>query len=588
MKLDNTYTLFDPQTACLTEKAMFDYIDRKLTPAQDHAVEKHLLDCAFCSEAMEGLELISDRNKLRASAENMEARLSKGTNTHGGKDSGGRLISFNFNTRLAAAAVIVLLIGSFVMLRYILNGSSKNIMADKREAPLSSSSPLVTTSDDQTFQKHFEPFPPEENKTTSAEKSKTDNVGESMQQESTGFTNSPQSANANSFSGDAITTTSPPPAYENNVREKTIDVPASPPAKLSADKDKDMPGKQMALKKTVNPKPEAADGYYDRMDSTKISDKLSEVVANTQSSSGNGISDNETNNKASGESYAAKKEKKSAHTALAAKEAPASQPVFKSEEAKKKTAKTESKSDQNDSKLETPQDKKVAVSGNTNAVADSSSVAFNQTTVDSRKIVTGGAPDQGPTNSTPDKAKTKSNSTVTGMVNSGTANYNWTLSDETKAKGQTPASTYVISAGKPAERSGLSATGSKTAALGSTKDLDEGMAAYRNKDFALAIDQFRKVLANDASDETALFYSGVSYLGLPVPDAVNAILNLDAVLARPNSTFAEAARWYKALALIKDKRTSDARLLLNDIIKTEGPYKTKAEAVLKDLGEGNK
>ncbi|HXC05303.1 MAG TPA: zf-HC2 domain-containing protein, partial [Bacteroidia bacterium] len=154
------HILFDPQTACLTEQAMFDYLDGKLTPFQSHAVEKHLLDCAFCSEAMEGLELVKDRSKVSAFLPPLVTDKTEET------DKGGKIIRFNFNPRLAAAAIIILLLGSFLLLRYLIPSNKQPDMVqtgNKHEEPQTTANPVVTTSEDETFYRNFEPFPaPEE------------------------------------------------------------------------------------------------------------------------------------------------------------------------------------------------------------------------------------------------------------------------------------------------------------------------------------------------------------------------------------------------------------------------------------------
>jgi hypothetical protein len=55
-----------PGDPCLTQDQLFQYIDGKLNSAEMHDVEKHLTDCGFCSDALEGLELSRDRSKVAA------------------------------------------------------------------------------------------------------------------------------------------------------------------------------------------------------------------------------------------------------------------------------------------------------------------------------------------------------------------------------------------------------------------------------------------------------------------------------------------------------------------------------------------
>ena len=51
-------------TECLSEDMLTKYISGKLSPAQKHELEKHLLDCEMCSDAVEGMSMISDKNKI--------------------------------------------------------------------------------------------------------------------------------------------------------------------------------------------------------------------------------------------------------------------------------------------------------------------------------------------------------------------------------------------------------------------------------------------------------------------------------------------------------------------------------------------
>jgi len=126
---------------------------------------------------------------------------------------------------------------------------------------------------------------------------------------------------------------------------------------------------------------------------------------------------------------------------------------------------------------------------------------------------------------------------------------------------------------------------------GATKSntlFDEAMAAYRQKDFITAIQKLNTVIAAEPANNSALFYAGVSQLSLPTPDTKQAISCFDKVLLSSDNSFAEAARWYKALALIKDKKEEDAKVLLQEMSKKQGAYKAKADKVLKDIEEEKK
>ena len=51
-------------TGCPSQQQLLDYVQGKLTPAEQHEVEIHLADCELCSEAMEGLSAIKDKEKI--------------------------------------------------------------------------------------------------------------------------------------------------------------------------------------------------------------------------------------------------------------------------------------------------------------------------------------------------------------------------------------------------------------------------------------------------------------------------------------------------------------------------------------------
>jgi uncharacterized protein (UPF0147 family) len=55
-----------PEDTCLSQSQLFDYIDGKLSSAEMHMAEKHLLSCGFCSDALEGMEKIKSRDKVAA------------------------------------------------------------------------------------------------------------------------------------------------------------------------------------------------------------------------------------------------------------------------------------------------------------------------------------------------------------------------------------------------------------------------------------------------------------------------------------------------------------------------------------------
>ena len=52
------------ETGCLSRRSLLSYRDGILSRSDMHEVEKHLVDCELCSEALEGLELLTDTTVL--------------------------------------------------------------------------------------------------------------------------------------------------------------------------------------------------------------------------------------------------------------------------------------------------------------------------------------------------------------------------------------------------------------------------------------------------------------------------------------------------------------------------------------------
>ncbi len=95
------------QGACIPEDMLMDYAAHKLTAAQTHAVEKHLLECEMCSDALEGLMMIkaSDSKSIISEINNkIDSRVFS-------ENSEVKVIPFRFNFKTAAVIALFLLAG---------------------------------------------------------------------------------------------------------------------------------------------------------------------------------------------------------------------------------------------------------------------------------------------------------------------------------------------------------------------------------------------------------------------------------------------------------------------------------------------
>ncbi len=62
-KPDNIYRILTP-TGCPDQALLLDYLDGKTSAEVTRSIELHLADCPLCSDAVEGLSLMSDRKEL--------------------------------------------------------------------------------------------------------------------------------------------------------------------------------------------------------------------------------------------------------------------------------------------------------------------------------------------------------------------------------------------------------------------------------------------------------------------------------------------------------------------------------------------
>src|SRR6187455_1308483 len=105
---------------CLTAEELLAYAQGKLSGAEAHRAEKHLLDCEFCSEALEGIMQSGDLQGVPIILDELNERIDAAA----GKSSPVRVTRFSYRK---IAAVIALLIVSGSLWFYIdrMNRSEK-------------------------------------------------------------------------------------------------------------------------------------------------------------------------------------------------------------------------------------------------------------------------------------------------------------------------------------------------------------------------------------------------------------------------------------------------------------------------------
>jgi len=111
---------------------------------------------------------------------------------------------------------------------------------------------------------------------------------------------------------------------------------------------------------------------------------------------------------------------------------------------------------------------------------------------------------------------------------------------------------------------------------------DSAMIKYDKQDYAGAVKNFEQALKQNPNDETALFYSAVSYLSIGETD--KALPNFNKILSNKNSKYYDDAQWYSSLAYIKNNDMKNARMNLIQIQNNEkSRYKKQADETLEQI-----
>lgn len=121
-RLNNIFSATD----CLSAEILIAYAENRLEADEKYLVEKHLLDCQFCTDALEGISSLKDKSKLKPAL----SELSKKIDSYS-KERKTRVIYFDFRRSMAAAAVLVFLVGVTFIFRYYLLKQDKEMVAQR-------------------------------------------------------------------------------------------------------------------------------------------------------------------------------------------------------------------------------------------------------------------------------------------------------------------------------------------------------------------------------------------------------------------------------------------------------------------------
>jgi len=112
------------ETGCISKETMYRYLDGDLSAEEMHLVEKHLTDCELCSDELEGLSYMKDRDRTKT----IVAELNREIRERAGRKSRGIIFFDTYVKRaVAVAAAVIVVAGSIYILSDISGDQQKQI-----------------------------------------------------------------------------------------------------------------------------------------------------------------------------------------------------------------------------------------------------------------------------------------------------------------------------------------------------------------------------------------------------------------------------------------------------------------------------
>ena len=118
-------------TPCIKSQEMLDYTQGILSNKEQHRIEKHLLECEFCSEAMDGIQMMENPNSLLAIEEELNLEIDSITTNE--DEENETKVKVLFPWRMAAAIVLIF-ISTFTLWMVIPKNNTQELMSEKSVA----------------------------------------------------------------------------------------------------------------------------------------------------------------------------------------------------------------------------------------------------------------------------------------------------------------------------------------------------------------------------------------------------------------------------------------------------------------------
>ena len=124
---EHLHTSLFSESDCLSEQQIYAYIDGKLNAQERHAVEKHMLGCELCADAMEGLSLVKNRKIIDETVALVKEKYPIAIGSKKTENKEPVIIAFNYKRTFAIAASVLLLIGAGFMFIHYSDNAQKDV-----------------------------------------------------------------------------------------------------------------------------------------------------------------------------------------------------------------------------------------------------------------------------------------------------------------------------------------------------------------------------------------------------------------------------------------------------------------------------
>ncbi len=124
--MSGQHKIFSAIEHCLTEDQLLLYLQNKLSAFEQHHVEKHLLDCELCTDALEGLRMTTSKNLSETFAE-LSQQIDKRV-----KQEGKKIVPLYPWLRIAAVFVLIAVSASTFIYLQKEQKQEEKIVAEKK------------------------------------------------------------------------------------------------------------------------------------------------------------------------------------------------------------------------------------------------------------------------------------------------------------------------------------------------------------------------------------------------------------------------------------------------------------------------